>query len=125
MEDNPLRNGISGKEIDLSIIIAAYNEQDNVLLLYRELKGVLERITSSFEIIFVDDGSKDNTFNILKKIHEEDKRVKVIRFSRNSGQTAAWRAGFKYFNGKIAITHGYYFMHSFEICLVGYKCPIG
>ena len=118
MEDNPFKKSpnrqvggaqaqaldVNGKEIDISIIIAAYNEQENILLLYRELKGVLEKITNSFEIIFIDDGSKDNTFNILKKLHEEDKRVKVIRFSRNSGQTAAWRAGFKYFNGKIAIT---------------------
>lgn len=91
-------------ETDISVIIAAYNEQDNIGPLYRELMGVLEKITNSFEIIFVDDGSKDNTFVILKKLHDEDNRVKVIRFSRNSGQTAAWRAGFKYFNGKIAIT---------------------
>jgi len=92
------------EEIDISIIIAAYNEQDNILPLYRELKIVLERITKNFEIIFVDDGSRDNTFNILKKLHEEDNRIKVIRFNRNSGQTAGWRAGFKYFNGKVAIT---------------------
>lgn len=91
-------------ETDISVIIAAYNEQDNIGPLYRELKGVLESITNSFEIIFIDDGSKDNTFFILKKLHDEDNRVKVIRFSRNSGQTAAWRAGFKYFNGKIVIT---------------------
>lgn len=91
-------------ETDISVIIAAYNEQDNIGPLYRELKGVLEKITNSFEIIFIDDGSKDNTFFILKKLHDEDNRVKVIKFSRNSGQTAAWRAGFKYFNGKIAIT---------------------
>ena len=92
------------KEVDMSVIIAAYNEQENIGVLYRELKGVLDKITNSYEIIFVDDGSSDNTFRILRRLHEEDKKVKVIRFSRNSGQTAAWRAGFKNFNGKIAIT---------------------
>ncbi len=87
---------------DLSIVIPTYNEEKNIAPLYIELKGVLTNLKKTYEIIFVDDGSKDNTFNEIKNI--KSKEVKAIRFRKNFGQTAALDAGFKASKGKIIIT---------------------
>jgi len=78
----------------LSIIVPVFNEQGNLSPLYTELKGVLQKMDISYEIIFIDDGSTDNSFQELSKIHADDKSVKVIQFRRNFGQTAAFAAGF-------------------------------
>jgi glycosyltransferase involved in cell wall biosynthesis len=88
----------------LSIVIPVYNEEENIPKLYEELKGVLEKLGKDYEIIFVDDGSTDRTYEILKEIASKDKRVKVIRFRRNYGQTAAMYAGFQYAEGDVIIT---------------------
>ncbi|MHA1677503.1 MAG: glycosyltransferase family 2 protein [Promethearchaeota archaeon] len=87
----------------LSIVIPTYNEEKNVVLLYRAIKEVLDKITKNYEIIYVDDGSRDRTFLNLKELHERDKRVKVIKFRRNFGQTAAMDAGFKFASSDIII----------------------
>jgi glycosyltransferase involved in cell wall biosynthesis len=92
------------EEIDLSLIIPVFNEEDNLPLLYQEIDSVLATLKKSAEIIFVDDGSQDNSFSVLKKIRQQDKRVKLIRLRRNFGQTAALSAGFDYARGKIIIT---------------------
>jgi glycosyltransferase involved in cell wall biosynthesis len=88
----------------ISVVIPAYNERENVEPLYRRLKEVLERVGEDYEVIFVDDGSTDGTFEILKSIAGEDRRVKVIRFRRNYGQTAAMYAGFEHARGDVIIT---------------------
>ena len=88
----------------LSVVIPVYNEEDNIPELYRELKGVLEKLPYRYEIIFVDDGSTDRTYEILQKLAEEDPHVKVIRFRRNYGQTAAMYAGFQYAEGDVVVT---------------------
>ncbi|HCF38330.1 MAG TPA: glycosyltransferase, partial [Thermosipho africanus] len=80
------------------------NEEENLLELYGKLKEVLERTGRSYEIIFVDDGSTDRSLEILKSIHEIDRRVKVIRFRKNFGQTAVLSAGFDHAKGKIIVT---------------------
>lgn len=90
--------------IELSIVVPAYNEEDNVVLLYDQLKDVLRRLKKSYEVIFIDDGSKDNTFKKLKLLHEKDKRIKVIRFRKNFGKAAALSAGFSKSRGEIIIT---------------------
>ncbi|MDP3766292.1 MAG: glycosyltransferase family 2 protein [Nanoarchaeota archaeon] len=92
------------KGVELSVVIPAYNEQENVELVYRKLKPVLNKLKKRFEIIYVDDGSTDNTFGILKRLHERDSSVKVIKFRKNFGQTAAFDAGFKQASGSIIIT---------------------
>lgn len=91
-------------DIYLSVVIPAYNEEENIPLLYKNLKRVLEEIGKSYEIIFVDDGSKDATWERLKEIAQEDKRVKLIRFRKNYGQTAAMYAGFQHAMGQVVIT---------------------
>ncbi|QID33452.1 glycosyltransferase family 2 protein [Pampinifervens florentissimum] len=88
----------------ISIVIPAYNEEDNIPILYEKLKGVLERLGREYEIIFVDDGSVDRTWERLKDIAEKDQRVKLIRFRKNYGQTAAMYAGFQHVSGEVVIT---------------------
>ena len=85
----------------ISIIVPVYNEEKNVSILYENLMDVIER---EYEIIFVDDGSTDNTFNELQKLHEKNKKVKIIKFRKNFGQSAALKAGFDYSKGDIIIT---------------------
>ncbi len=88
----------------ISIVIPAYNEEENIPVLYERLKKVLDSLGKDYEIIFVDDGSEDRTPEVLKEIAEKDKKVKVIRFRRNYGQTAAMYAGFEHAKGNVIIT---------------------
>ncbi len=88
----------------ISVVIPAYNEEENIPILYRKLKKVLDSLEDEYEIIIVDDGSEDRTPEILKDIAREDKSVKVIRFRRNYGQTAAMYAGFEHAKGNVIIT---------------------
>jgi Glycosyltransferases involved in cell wall biogenesis len=88
----------------LSVVIPAYNEEENVLILYEKLKKVLDGLGQDYEIIFVDDGSTDGTYQRLKQLAEKDSRLKVIRFERNYGQTAAMSAGFEHAKGDVIIT---------------------
>ena len=83
-----------------SVIIPAYNEEDAVVPLYREIKVVMDRLGQPYEVIFVDDGSTDRTFERLSALSP----IKIIRFRKNFGQTAALDAGFKHAQGKIFIT---------------------
>jgi glycosyltransferase involved in cell wall biosynthesis len=90
--------------MELSIVIPLYNEEENVGPLYAQLKGALEATGREYEIIIVDDGSTDGSFDVLKRLHEDDERLKVIRFRRNFGQTAAFAAGFDRSQGQVVIT---------------------
>ncbi|MGQ9617992.1 MAG: glycosyltransferase family 2 protein [Candidatus Aminicenantia bacterium] len=92
------------ERIGISVVSPVFNERDNVEELHRELISSLEKMGKSFEIIFVDDGSTDSTFEKLKKLREKDERVKIIRFRKNFGQTAALSAGFDYSKGEVVIT---------------------
>ena len=85
---------------DISVVVPVYNEQDNVLELYERLARVL---TEPVEFIFVDDGSSDDTFARLQQIAAQDARVRVIRFRRNFGQTAALSAGIDHAKGEIIV----------------------
>ena len=89
--------------MDLSIIIPAHNEDENVTTLCRELTGVLSVLKKTYEIIFIDDGSTDRTFSILANLAKENGDVRVIKFRKNFGQTAALDAGFKAARGKTII----------------------
>ena len=90
--------------ISLSIIIPVYNEESNLLPLQSELTEVLKKLDISYEIIFIDDGSTDNSFQRLSAIHAADKAVKIIQFRRNFGQTAAFAAGFDCAQGELILT---------------------
>ena len=86
-----------------SIVIPLHNEQENVTDLYDRLKAVMELNTDSFEIVFVDDGSSDDTFHMLRQISGVDSRVTVVRLRRNFGQTSALAAGFDHARGEYII----------------------
>ena len=88
----------------ISIVVPVYNEEENVPILYDRLKEVLEKIPYDYEIIFVDDGSTDRTREILEEIASKDKKVKVIEFARNFGQTPAMMAGMDYATGDVIVT---------------------
>ncbi len=94
----------SGKDIELSFVIPVYNEEENIPQLYKEMAEVCPRLEKKWEIIFIDDGSKDGSFSVLKEIQKRDERVKIIRLRKNFGQTAALSAGFDHAKGEIVIT---------------------
>jgi glycosyltransferase involved in cell wall biosynthesis len=86
-----------------SIVVPLHNEQDNVTELYDRLKAVMESAGDPFEIVFVDDGSADTTFGLLREIAAVDSRVTVVKLRRNFGQTSALAAGFDHARGEYII----------------------
>jgi len=88
--------------MELSIVIPVYNEEENVELVFRKNKEVLDRMKMDYEVIFVDDGSRDRTFQNLLRM--KDSHLKIIRFRKNFGQTAAMDAGFKAAKGKVIVS---------------------
>jgi glycosyltransferase involved in cell wall biosynthesis len=90
--------------VQLSIVIPLLNEELNIRLLYDELASVLVSIEGDHEIIFIDDGSTDQSFHILRELQDTDDRVRIIRFRRNFGQTAAIAAGFDHARGEVIVT---------------------
>ena len=90
--------------IDLSIVIPVRDEAPSLEELYRELTATLEQGGRSYEIIVIDDGSTDDSFAILSRLHAADRRLRVIRFRRNFGQTAAFAAGFAHARGRLIVT---------------------
>jgi len=91
-----------GSYIEISVVIPVFNEQDSLKSLYDEITGVLSG-KDRYEVIFIDDGSTDNSFNLLSEIQRNDANVRLIRLRRNFGQTAALSAGFEYSRGAIII----------------------
>jgi glycosyltransferase involved in cell wall biosynthesis len=89
---------------EFSAIIPLYNEEQSLEELHRRLTQILSSLSDRFEIIFVDDGSTDNSFSVLQNLHTRDSRVKVLRFRRNFGKSSALSAGFKKSRGEIIIT---------------------
>ena len=89
---------------DLSVVIPVKNEEENIPILYEELKQVLNGIGKDHEIIFVDDGSTDGSYLEMQKLREKDKKVNIIKFKRNFGQSPALYAGFDHCNGDMVVT---------------------
>ncbi len=99
-----MQNRENNSQKELTIIIPLFNEDKNLNALYGGLKSALESLGKSYEIIFIDDGSNDNSWSVLEKLRATDKDVKGIQFRKNSGKAAALSAGFKYAQGKIIVT---------------------
>ena len=89
--------------MEISIVVPLYNEEKNIRLMYDRLVSSILKITSNFEIIYVNDGSKDNSFLELVKLSNEDERVKYINFSRNFGHQIAVTAGLDYSKGAAVV----------------------
>ena len=90
--------------MDLSIVIPLYNEEESVDALYEEVTAAAESLDRDYELLLVDDGSRDATRAKLRALCERDPRVKAVFFRRNYGQTAAIQAGFDHARGKVVIT---------------------
>ncbi len=86
-----------------SIVVPAHNEEDSILPLYESVKRVVGEMAGEWELIIIDDGSTDETLKRVVRLTEQDKRVKLIEFRRQFGQTAAWSAGFDKAQGKYVI----------------------
>jgi glycosyltransferase involved in cell wall biosynthesis len=89
---------------EISIVVPMRNESLNIEGFYRELTSSLTGFGRSYEVVAIDDGSRDDTFALLARIQANDPRVRVIRFRRNFGQTAAFAAGFKHARGRYIVT---------------------
>ena len=87
---------------EISVVVPLLNEQDNIGPLYEQITQTLTDVYD-YEIIFVDDGSSDNSFEILAKLQKADTRIRIIRFRKNFGQTAALSAGFAHARGKVIV----------------------
>jgi len=94
-----MQTRMNKKKIEISVVIPVHNEERNVEILHKELLTVLKKLKRSYEIIFIDDGSTDNTFSSLRALPG----LTLIRFRRNFGQTAALSAGFEHAQGKIIL----------------------
>lgn len=92
------------KNISISIIVPVYNEEENIQLLYSSIKEVMDKAGYAYELVIVNDGSRDKTEEILNDLRKKDERLVVISFRRNFGQTAAMSAGFDYARGDIIVT---------------------
>jgi len=90
--------------VDLSIVIPIYNERESIGKLYENLNKALSKMNLKYEVLLIDDGSIDGTFNDLLKIHRKNRLFKIIRFRKNFGQTSAISAGFNYAKGEVVIT---------------------
>lgn len=92
------------KKPDISILVPFFNEEENIAENYENIKRVINKLTQRTEVIYVNDGSTDRGLELLKKAAAGDKRVKILTFAKNYGQTAAMEAAFKAAQGKIYIT---------------------
>lgn len=87
----------------ISIIVPVYNEEENIHEFYKRTTKVLDNLQQPYEIIFIDDGSTDSSFEKINKIYGNDKRIKIIQFSRNFGHQIALTAGIDYASGDAVI----------------------
>ena len=90
--------------IDLSVVIPVYNEEDSLPVLWAELKAVLDAERLVFEVVFVDDGSRDGSAEIIRGLRESDPRVRLVRLKANAGETAATDAGLRAVRGRRIVT---------------------
>ena len=92
------------RNIDLSIVIPVYNEEESLELLYNSIINNLKNTNLNFEIIFIDDGSSDNSWNVIKNISKKKTNLSSIKFRKNYGKSDALDAGFKASNGTYVLT---------------------
>ncbi len=104
VEMSHLQAATPASPVDLSVIIPVLDEGDNLRPLVEEITVALADSGFNYEVIFIDDGSTDDSFEIMKSLHEEYPHIGAIQFRRNFGQTAAFAAGFDYARGDVIVT---------------------
>ncbi len=90
--------------MEVSVVLPVYNEEKNIPKLHDEIYEVMERNYDNWEVVFVDDGSTDASYRRLKELTEKDEHVKVIKFRKNFGQSAALSAAFDYAEGNVIVS---------------------
>jgi glycosyltransferase involved in cell wall biosynthesis len=90
--------------MDISVVIPLYNEEESLRELHQQLRPTLNRMNVRYELLFIDDGSTDNSFRVLRDLKRIDHHVKIIRFRRNYGKSAALSVGFAHAQGNIVVT---------------------
>jgi len=88
----------------VSVVVPMFNEEESVRPLYDRLRPVMDAGPWAFEVVFVDDGSADGTFEEIRRLHEADPRIRCVRFRRNYGQTPAMKAGFDHSRGEVVVS---------------------
>ncbi len=91
------------RKIAVSVVVPVYNEEENVPILHERISAAMHSLGKAYEIIMVDDGSKDKTLQVLKDIQQDDPMLRVIKFRRNFGQSAAMAAGFSAAEGDVVV----------------------
>ncbi len=92
------------KKIDISVVVPLYNEEQSLMPLSLAIRDALDRMNATYEVIFVDDGSTDNSLKLLRDIHRKNRRYKFISFRKNYGKSAALSVGFQHAVGRIIVT---------------------
>ena len=103
----PISHRLTARKVKkpiISIVVPVYNEEENVRLLFEKIQAACETIGETYEVLFVDDGSHDETFAVLSELSKQKPELKVIRFEKNAGQTAAMAAGFEFAQGQRIIS---------------------
>jgi glycosyltransferase involved in cell wall biosynthesis len=90
--------------MELSVVIPLYNEEESLKELHQQLRTTISRMNVRYEILFIDDGSTDRSFQVLRDLKRRDRHVKIIRFRRNYGKSAALSVGFEKAQGNIIVT---------------------
>jgi len=93
-----------GGSTRISVVVPVYNEEENLPVLLREIRETLDPLGQSYEVVFVDDGSRDRSLEVLKGLLPENPMVRVVVFEKNAGQTAAMDAGLRAARGEILVT---------------------
>lgn len=101
--NEPVRESESPRPF-LSVVIPLFNEAESLPELYAQLVSALDPLGRPFELLFIDDGSRDGSFDVLARLHQDDCRVKALQFRRNYGKSAALAVGFAHAQGEIVVT---------------------
>ena len=91
-------------DIDLSLVVPVYDEEENLPVLHAEIVQHVGPLGLHWEVVYVDDRSRDRSFEVLLQLRERDPHVRIVRFRRNFGQTPAMAAGFEVSRGKVVVT---------------------
>lgn len=95
---------MSRAEIDLSLVVPVYDEEENLPVLHAEIVRHVGGMGITWEVVYVDDRSRDQSFEVLQRLRAADRHVRIVRFRRNFGQTPAMAAGFEHSRGRVVVT---------------------
>ena len=107
--------------IDFSVVVPVYNSQDSLRELYERLDATFTAMERSFEVIFVNDGSTDDSLAVLTELHRDSGDIRVIDLHKNHGQQSALMSGFQYCTGDVVVTMDDDLQHSPEDIPVMYE----